>query len=571
MSSEEFSFRTRKKALERFQNEKFDLLVIGGGITGAGVARDAATRGLKVALVEKSDFASGTSSRSSKLIHGGLRYLENFEFGLVFEALSERALLLKQVPHMVKPLPFYLPVYEGDLHGKWIMGLGLWLYDVLALFRAPEFHQNLSKKRLLQIIPFLNPEGLKGGFKYYDASMWDDVLAIETLRSASRLGAAIANYCEAIAPIKNAHDQVRGYRVRDSESGQEIEVRARRVVVCGGPWTDILGMQAASDWKNWLTPSKGVHLIFDLNRIPVPGAMTMSHPEDGRIAFVIPRRDLGQGVVIVGTTDGPSPSDPGEAKIDSDDVTYILNLLNRYLPSLKLTQEDILSGYVGVRPLAARAAHYGKKNSESASEEASLRQVSREHFIGRGPGGTVFVAGGKYTTYRRMAEEIVDFTLNEWKKDPAAKKNEDQIPSGLKAPQTKTPVNPEATGEALDRARMRAEQLGIKVAEGLWSRYGAEALEIARAARKDGGDPDGFPCLEEQLRHNLRYGMVMHLEDFYLRRIPLFACRKDHGRPWMDTLLRVWSEECGLDVDAVAAEKRRLEATIAKYSDWEKK
>src|SRR5580700_5677796 len=164
----DFSFRSRSEAIRRFGTEVFDLLVIGGGISGACVARDAASRGLKVALVEKRDFAWGTSSRSSKLIHGGLRYLENFEFGLVFEALSERSLLLRTVPHMVRPLRFYFPVYEGDAHGKGVLGLGMWLYDLLAMFRTPEFHRSLTSQQMIQDIPFIQTTGLQGGFRYYD-------------------------------------------------------------------------------------------------------------------------------------------------------------------------------------------------------------------------------------------------------------------------------------------------------------------------------------------------------------------------------------------------------------------
>ncbi len=577
--SSDFSFRSRQKALQRFQHEKFDILVIGGGITGAGVARDAASRGLKVALVEKSDFASGTSSRSSKLIHGGLRYLENLEFGLVFEALAERSLLLRQVPHMVRPLQFYLPVYEGDLHGKFAMGVGLWLYDLLAMFRAPMFHQNLSKKKMLSAIPFLDAKGLKGGYRYSDASMWDDVLAVETHRSASHMGAAIANYCEAESPIIDAQGQVRGFKVKDCESGRVIQLHAKRVIVCGGPWTDILGAQVSAGWKSWLTPSKGVHLLFDLKRIPVPGAMTMSHPDDRRVAFVIPRVDFGQGVVIVGTTDGPSPAEPSQAAVEIEDVHYLLELVNRYFPTLKLTPEDVLSAYVGVRPLAGNAANFGDNHEDAQVQKTAfgLKSVSREHFIGRGPGGTVFVAGGKYTTYRRMAEQILEFTLKEWKKDSKVQP-EDRMPMGIGKPRTKVPLNPKATGIAMEHARVRADRTGYKVPEGLWSRYGAEALKIVRyASRKTAAqqkqsiaDPDGFPNLAEQLRHNIRHGMVMHLEDFYLRRIPLFACRHDHGRPWIDGLLQVWAEEFRADARAVEAERRRLEAEIDKRSAWEK-
>ena len=351
----EFSARTRKESLERFSKESFDVLVIGGGITGAAVARDCVSRGLSVALIERRDFSYGTSSRSSKLIHGGLRYLENFEFKLVFEALSERALLLKTVPHMVRPLPFYFPVYEGDRTGRPILSLGMWLYDLLALFRTPGFHRSLSKKKFLKEIPFLKSEGLKGGFQYYDASMWDDVLGVEILRSAAHAGAAVANYVEATQAIW-IDGKIKGFRFQDLENGQEGQISAEKVIICVGPWTDEIGESLSKgsptspvQWKKWLAPSKGVHLIFDLKRLSLPGAMVMSHPEDGRISFVIPRPDFGSGVVIVGTTDGSTPSDPDQAVISKGDIEYLLALLNRYFPRLHLTEKDILSAYVGVR------------------------------------------------------------------------------------------------------------------------------------------------------------------------------------------------------------------------------
>ncbi|HAR41141.1 MAG TPA: glycerol-3-phosphate dehydrogenase/oxidase, partial [Bdellovibrionales bacterium] len=267
-----FSFRTRADALRKFREQTFDLLVIGGGITGAAVARDAAMRGLSVAVVDKQDFAAGTSSRSSKLIHGGLRYLENLEFGLVFEALKERSLLLKTVPNMVRPLPFYFPVHGGDRPGKWMLGTGMWLYDLLAMFRAPGFHKTLSKRDFLQAFPFLRSEGLKGGFRYFDASMWDDVLTVQVLRSAHEAGAVVANYVEAIAPQWKG-DRIVGYRLRDLESDPgegEIDIRAHQIAVCVGPWTDLLGQTLSRNWKKWLAPSRGVHLVFDLKRIPVP-------------------------------------------------------------------------------------------------------------------------------------------------------------------------------------------------------------------------------------------------------------------------------------------------------------
>jgi len=559
----EFSFRTRARALERFREETFDILVIGGGITGAAVARDAASRGLSVAVVEKNDFAYGTSSRSSKLIHGGLRYLQNMEFGLVFEALAERAFLMRTVPHLVKPLPFYLPVFGGDKNGRVILGMGLWLYDLLALFRTPSFHKSLSRKKFLEEIPFLKADGLRGGFRYYDASMWDDVLAVETLRAASDMGAAVVNYVEALRPIWEG-DRIQGFELRDHIGDSDLSVRAKQVIVCAGPWTDEVGARLSPDWRNWLKPSKGVHLILDLKRIPVPGAVVMAHPEDGRIAFVIPRPDFGAGVVIVGTTDGPTPARPEDASVEQADIEYLMGLLQKYFPDLKLSKDDIVSAYVGVRPLFGdipKLASTGAKPSlvsdgapapeEASHASAELQKVSREHHIGPGPGGSVVVAGGKYTTHRRMGKEIVDFALKNWKKAYRAG-HAPALPEKIGPSRTEVPVNPDATFAAVATAREQARVEGLEVPEQLFQRYGAAAVGIYKdcAGAVSAGDPEGFPCLEAQLRYALRFEMVLKLEDFYFRRVPLFASRKDHGLPWAERLAGIMTGETKANQDA---------------------
>ncbi|MBU6374762.1 MAG: glycerol-3-phosphate dehydrogenase/oxidase [Bdellovibrionales bacterium] len=562
-SQAEFSPRKRQETLERFSQEKFDVLVVGGGITGAAVARDCVSRGLSVALLERRDFSYGTSSRSSKLIHGGLRYLENFEFKLVFEALTERALLLKNVPHMVRPLPFYFPVYEGDRTGKTLLGIGMWLYDLLALFRTPGYHRSFSKKKLLQDLPQLRKDGLKGGFRYYDASMWDDVLGVEILRDASRFGAAVANYVEATTPFWQ-EGRIQGFEFRDLESGKQGCVLADQVIVCAGPWTDELGRKLASgpeqkEWRNWLAPSKGVHLIFDLKKLPLPGAMVMSEQKDGRISFVIPRPDFGAGVLIVGTTDGPTPQDPDRAEIGKDDIEYLLGLLNRYFPTVGFQVGDILSAYIGVRPLAIPPVGAGE-----LADSKSLQKVSREHHIDSGPGGTVLVAGGKYTTHRTMAEEIVAFALS---KNRVLQERQKMRFS------TKNVVNPRVTPAELQRARENPRSSEIE--KELWDRYGAEALEILSIddelkERKKARQPcpEGFPRLEAQLRFSIRHGMVVRLEDFYFRRLPLFFARADHGLPWVDELASAWAEELGKTSAEAQAEASKLREEFNRREKW---
>ncbi|OFZ18177.1 MAG: hypothetical protein A2X94_03380 [Bdellovibrionales bacterium GWB1_55_8] len=571
----EFSFRTRERAFRRFRDEKFDLFIVGGGITGAAVARDAATRGLKVALVDKNDFAWGTSSRSSKLIHGGLRYLQNMELGLVFESLSERAFLLKTSPHMVRPVPFYFPVYQGDKPGRAILGMGMWLYDVLALFRAG-LHKNYSPAKLLELIPSLKKEGLRGGFRYFDASMWDDGLTVSTLRAAHDCGAAVANYAEAVGPLWHG-DRITGFRVRDLElpRGQgEIDVQATQVVICAGPWTDQVGAGLSQKWRKWLAPSKGVHLVFDLKRFPLPGAVVMNSPADGRIAFAIPRPDFGEGVTIVGTTDGPSPERPESAEVDHEDVDYLMKLVHAYFPALDLQESDILSAYVGVRPLMGPVGPSGNE------EDGPLQKVSREHHIDEGPGGTVVVAGGKYTTHRTMAEEIVEFALKLRARDARQGKC-DPVPREITSSKTRTPINPRATREAIESTRRELESKGLGVPEELLGRYGSEAkivldlqthhaTEVGSAEKRaiSKQDPEGFPALAAQLRFTMRSEMVLHLEDFYLRRIPLFLARADHGLPWAEALARVWAEERGLGEEEAQSELARLRKEMEKRSFW---
>lgn len=573
--SKNFSPITRALAVQRLGEETFDLLIIGGGITGAATARDAQSRGLKVALVEARDFAWGTSSRSSKLVHGGLRYLEHLEFGLVFEALSERARLLKVAPHLVRPLKFFLPMYADRSHDRSVLiSMGLWLYDALSLFRAHGVHKRLSKKKLLGKIPTLNPEGLKCGFEYFDASMWDDSLCLDNLRSASELGAVVVNYVEAEDPHWN-RDRIDGFLVRDKENPQRdlIRVRAHQVVSCTGPWTDELGGRIKKDWTPWLSPSKGIHLVFDLNRLPIPGALVMSHPDDGRIAFVIARPDFGPGVAIVGTTDGPTPAAPEQTTIDKEDVDYLMGLLRDYFPALKLQYEDIISAYVGVRPLMG--AQSGAEDQSVKVSEGALQNVSREHYIGLGPGGIVMVAGGKYTTHRTMAEEIVDFVLRQWERCSGQDRGLTP-PRNSRRPRTKEGMNPAVHPRAVQMTRSQAQRDGITLPEKLLDRYGAEALIIARIHEQGLKkspiyrikDPEGFPYLAAQLHYAIAHQMVLHLEDFYFRRVPLYLSRRDHGLPWAEELSRIWAYETGATEGQRIKELAALEDEIERRSAW---
>jgi glycerol-3-phosphate dehydrogenase len=530
----EFSFRTRKENLKRLENEEFDFLIVGGGITGAGVAWDAASRGYKVALVEKDDFAQGTSSRSSKLIHGGLRYLENYEFALVFEALHERTYLLENSPHLVRPLPFFMPVYETSPHSSLLLSAGMWFYDILSTFRAPALHQKISKGTTARMIPGIKKEGLVCSFKYYDASMWDDALVIDVLAKAQQLGACVVSRTKAEKPIYDDQQKITGMTVSAEDvagsGSKKINIRFKKLIVCAGVWTDEVGKALAPDqWKPWLAPSRGTHIVFAHDRFPIPGAVTMQI-EDGRIAFAIPRPDFGPGVTIVGTTDGPSPQNPDHIEQDLNDIAtdqaYLLELLSKYFPDLKLTAQDVINHYIGIRPLVR------PDRGQDGEGAKNLQKVSREHTIDHGPGGSVVVAGGKYTTFRKMGEQIVDFAT---------------AGSPRIEPQTDDSIFPAALPASVLRAREVAKSKGWSVPEKLYDRYGADALEIygihLECCDSAVESPDGFPMLEAQFRYAVRKQMVTRVEDFVRRRQPLHLCRQDHGGPWISLLEKALADE----------------------------
>lgn len=528
-----FSYQDRAKNIERMKNEEFDLLVIGGGITGAGVARDAASRGLKVALVEARDFAVGTSSRSSKLIHGGIRYLEQKEFSLVFEALSERQHLFDIAPHLVHPLRFVIPLYRGGRVGMRLMGLGMWLYDVLSLWEAPELHAKLDVQEVKSNFPFLSEKDLLGAYAYSDAYMDDDRLVFETMRSAAGFGAVAGNYIQAVGVEWN-QAQVSAVVVEEAFSRQKFSIRARHVVSTVGPWTDIVGLDLLKSWKKILRPAKGVHLTFHRDRLPLQEAIVMAAEE--RIVFGIPRYDM----VIVGTTDTDFTADPSQVRAERDDVDYLLGVTNRYFPGASITEKDIVAVYAGVRPLV---------DDQSQTES----KTSREHLIYVDPRNVTFVAGGKYTTYRRMAEQTVDTVLKSWDLVDRAR---------LSKNQTLQPLNPQVTVGLLEAAKNASPRwskkfrVSAKIVELLAERHGMEARDILARYLPEirdhsRNDDELFYGLEAL--HAIDATMCVSLTDFVFRRTHLFLAETDHGESVWNFLSKVmatrlgWSEEKRLD------------------------
>ncbi|MEQ1722207.1 MAG: glycerol-3-phosphate dehydrogenase/oxidase [Pseudobdellovibrio sp.] len=531
----EFSFKTRNANLQKLKNEKFDLLIIGGGVTGAGVARDAALRGLKVALVEANDFSVGTSSRSSKLVHGGIRYLENFEFHLVFEALSERSKLLKLAPHLVHPLRFMIPIFENSRVGLFKMGLGMMLYDALALFRTPKMHEKLNKKKTLERMPVVRGNDLVGSCIYSDAYMDDDRLVHETLRSANEAGACIVNYTQVTGSVFKSN-KISALNVKDSLHGQSFSIECTHVVSSVGPWTDLVGEKLVSNWKSILRPTKGIHLTLPKTRLNLSSAVVMGAQESSRIVFAIPRHEM----TIIGTTDTDFKGDPTNAEATFEDVEYLLKITNEYFPDAKLTYKDVISSYVGVRPLV---------KDESGSEG----KTSREHVILSDDRGFTFVAGGKYTTYRLMAEQIVDRVLAN---GLSHKK------STLKKCQTTEALNKFVTMQKFEEAQKSAQG---EIQQKLAFRYGAEYSEIINnfGSKKSYWELEAYQAI--------RNTMCVELVDFYTRRVPLMLSNVDHGMSFVNEISLVFKNELNWSDAEVSNQQAKLKSYIENELRWIKK
>lgn len=500
-----------------------DLLIIGGGINGAGIARDAARRGLKVALVEMSDLAYGTSSRSSKLVHGGLRYLELFEFSLVFESVSERRILLDIAPHMVNPLSFLFPVYKGSRHNIWIINAGMWLYEGLSLFRSPKRHKKLSKDEVARKEPSLRTHKLTGAPLYYDCSTDDARLTLESALDAAHVGAVISTYARCKSFLKDSTGRITGAVVENTRTGELKEIHAHAVVNATGPWTDrVISMSAPLASGSLLRPTKGVHIVVDHQRVPVNHAVVCFHPKDERVLFAIPWGDR----TYIGTTDTDYEGDPSDVRANLSDVDYLINAANHYFPGQGLTYDDVIATWAGLRPLIQPVAEV--KRSESA--------VSREHQIIVGQDGLITIAGGKLTTYRRMSAEVVDTVIK-------LLRLSNQLPEQITQAKTDSEPLPGAVGWPSDddheRVASQVQDVGgsdiisIATARLLANTYGTRGIEVARLARKDSelAKPlvEGRPEIMAQVDYAVNEELACTLSDIMVRRTQLFYRDLDQG------------------------------------------
>jgi glycerol-3-phosphate dehydrogenase len=506
----------RQRVFDRWSSHVYDVLVVGGGITGAGVARDAALRGLSCALVEKGDFASGTSSRSGKLIHGGLRYLKHFHVRLVREACRERWLLLSKVaPHLVRPVRFVVPFYRTSRTPRWMMAAGLLLYDLLALFRTSGRFRFLSAQALNEAEPQLNSRDCVGGLSYWDCQCLDFRLVIDTLKSAVAAGTDALNYAELVR-VERAGGLWTA-TVRDVANGREYLLRARTIVNAGGPWADDVQERLGASERFGLKITAGIHLVFSRRRLPVHNTLALEAPRDDRMIYVVPWGDF----ALAGTTDTFYSGDKDQVTVLDESVAYLLDALNEHFPDLGLTKADVQSSFVGLRPLVG---------SDQGLREDDLPRD--DQFI-VDDDGLVSITGGKLTTYRAMAQRVVDVLARRFFSDRQ-----------LRRCGTIAAISG-GDGRLPDNASPRLRDL--------WSRYGSNALAIERlidAAPEHGQriDPNA-PYLWAEVFYAVEYEFVERLDDLVERRLGAFLLAPN--APLAEKISRI----LGLDASGLIAHR----------------
>jgi glycerol-3-phosphate dehydrogenase len=539
--------RARGEAIRALAAGPLDVLVIGGGITGAGAALDAASRGLRVGLVESRDLAAGTSSRSSKLIHGGLRYLEQGDFKLVREALRERDLLVSRLaPHLVRPVPFLYPLYRKVVERPYV-GAGLVIYDAMEGVKRPvPHHRHLTTRGALRRAPALRPDRLAGAMLYYDAQVDDARYTVTVARTAARYGATVVTRATATSLLRDG-SRVTGARVRDEESGGVFDVQASRVIVCAGVWSDLVHQASGVRAGYQVRMSKGVHLVMPRSAIDADTGMIVRTSKS--VLFFIPWDTRW----IVGTTDTDWSGEREEPAATAEDVDYILGEANRVL-ARPLTRGDVLAVYAGLRPLVAGPPAESRPGDKDG--EKPTTKLSREHVVDAPLPGLVSVAGGKFTTYRLMARDVVD---------AATADLPGQVPASV------TALLPLLGAEGLPavRASVRrlAEDYGVPaaVAGHLIARYGSLATEVLDLIRADRalGQPllDGFRYLRAEVAYAVSHEGALHVEDVLARRVRLLIESHDAGTSAAPEVVAIMAGLLGWN-------RRRRAAELRRYQDF---
>lgn len=531
MSNKEFSVFTRAADLAEAAGVQVDVLVVGMGATGAGVALDAASRGLRVAVVDRGDLASGTSSKSSKLVHGGLRYLENYEFGLVREGVTERQLLLRLAPHLVRPMDFLYPVWP-DTARRRLLGLGLTTYDAFAFAslggRTAEVrrHEKVSAEQAVALAPALADSGLLHSYLYGDCGTDDARLVLAVVQAARAFGALVVPYAEVTGLLRDEDGRVRGATVRDRLGGGHVELTARHVVNATGVWVDRLQAYEEPGRPSVVQPSKGVHVVVPHPRLPLRSASVLlpSRQGDGRSMFAIPYGEQ----TILGTTDTPYDGALEDLSLTGADLDYVLAAGNDVFRRA-LVADDVLGAWAGVRPLIR------------ATGSTSMSDISRRHTMVEGSGGLLTITGGKLTTYRRMAKDVVDRIVA--RDERRARCRTDEISLGGTQPW------PVLRAEVVSAAA--SVGLGERTAEGLLRQTGEQAhavLSLVTADPSLGAElSPSAPHIAAEVVHAARHEGAVTLEDVFSRRLRLSLRAKDAGLPAAVYAARLLAAETGQD------------------------
>jgi glycerol-3-phosphate dehydrogenase len=532
--------KQRERSWKLLGSEVFDVFIVGGGINGAACARDAVLRGMSVALVERDDFASGTSSRSTKLIHGGVRYLEQGEIGLVLESCRERDLLrTRTAPHLVRAQRFLFPIYADDALAVWQLRAGLMMYDLLAALRNVEAHKVLGVDDVIRHEPALLRDGLEGGALYWDCWTDDARLTVETMLAARQGGAVTLNHAEVISFDKDSTGRLSAARVRDRFSGQTRLVQARSFINVTGPWLDRVRSLEDPGTPPRLRMTKGVHAVFDRSRIGNRDAIVIRGLDD-RVMFAIPW----QQHTLVGTTDTYYEGDPAAVAADSDDVDYILAAVNRAFPAAGATSRDVIATFAGLRPLVA------------PEDERSESDVSRDDQIFESPGGLISLGGGKLTTHRHVAERIIDRVA---------------VHLGRRVGRCRTASVPLPAAAGVEPGNAW-EESPASGEEHIRHRYGGLGAEVAALVRDDEalanrlvGD---LPELRAEVLHAVDREMAMTVEDVLGRRLQIALRSRERMGEVVRDVAQLLGERLGWDGDRVAREIDRYDEVLRRNAPY---
>lgn len=501
MKAKPFSILNRAEDLKTVSTQKFDLVIIGGGVTGAGIALDAASRGLKTCLVEKNDFASGTSNKSTKLIHGGLRYLKQLEIGLVRESGRERAIVHKLAPHLVIPEKMLLPLVEDGTYGKMMTSIGLKVYDFLADVEGDDRRRMLDKAETLKKEPLLDAETILGSGYYSEYRTDDARLTIELLKKASEFGATILNYCEMDAFVYNTKKEIKSIQCIDHNSGETITIRARNFVSATGPWVDKLREKDTSKNNKHLHLTKGVHIVFPIEKFPLQQSVYFD-VADGRMIFAIPRGRA----TYVGTTDTDYFGNLNRVVTTKADIHYLLDAVNAAFPDIHLKEEDIESNWAGLRPLIHE-------------EEKDPSELSRKDEIFVSKSGLISIAGGKLTGYRKMAQRVMDAVLKTMT-DKQESKLKDSYTEKI-ALTTDAMASSKEVKKYRKKLQLKLQEVGIENDYFAWyltSHYGKQANDILEKMQSFTDENPESRLIRAELWYGIHHEMINSLADFFVRR-----------------------------------------------------